>query len=277
MPRWDAAPARAPSLLIEDDLVARLVRHFRRSATRFTAGGLNLVFPPRCAWCEADLGPGQDDVLLCADCRPLLGPESWPGCPRCGAIDSADGEPPGRCRLCRGTPLRFDTVITLGGYYSELRKVVLRMKRPSGESLSVAMGRLLALRRGRELAEVRAELIVPVPMYWARRLGRGTNSAEILAACLGRCLGVGVGRRVLSRRRNTLAQANLSPRERFRNVRGAFRVRAGYDLEGLRVLLVDDILTSGATCSEAAKMLKQAGAAKVAAAVVARAQGTDST
>jgi len=265
------------SLLLEDDPVARLVHYFRRSATRFTAGGLNLVFSPRCAWCEADVAPNEDGLLLCADCRLLLGPELWPGCPRCGAIDSADGAPPGRCRLCRGTRLKFDTVITLGGYYSELRKVVLRMKRPSGESLSGAIGRLLALRRGRQLAELGADLIAPVPMYWARRLGRGTNSPEILADCLGRCLGVAVGRRVLSRCRNTLPQANLGPSERFRNVRGAFRVRAGYDLEGLRVLLVDDILTSGATCSEAAKMLKEAGAAVVAAAVVARAQGTDST
>jgi len=257
--------------------VARLVHHFRRSASRFATAGLNLMFPPRCAWCEADLGPEQDGLLLCADCRLLLGPELWPGCRRCGAIDSADGEPPGRCRLCRGAPLKFDTVITLGGYYSELRKVVLRMKRPRGESLSAAMGRLLALRRGPQLAELGVELIAPVPMYWARRLRRGTNSSEILADCLGRSLGVGVGQRVLSRCRNTLPQANLRPSERFRNVRGAFRVRAGYDLEGLRVLLVDDILTSGATCSEAAKMLKQAGAATVAAAVVARAQGTDST
>ena len=264
-------------MLLEDDPVARLVHYFRRSATRFTAGGLNLVFPPRCACCRTDLPSGQDGVLLCGDCRLLLGPELWPGCPRCGAIDSADGEPPGRCRLCRGAPLKFDTAITLGGYDSELRKVVLRMKRPSGESLSGTMGRLLALRRGRQLAEVRAELIVPVPMYWLRRLGRGTNSAEIVADCLGRSLAVPVGRRALSRRRNTLPQANLSPRERFRNVRGAFGVRAGYDLEGLRILLVDDILTSGATCSEAAKMLKQAGAALVAAAVVARAQRTEST
>lgn len=151
------------------------------------------------------------------------------------------------------------------------------MKRPSQESLSAAMGRLLALRRRSQLAGLRADLIVPVPMFWSRRLGRGTNSPDIMAGALGRCLGMPLGRRVLSRRRNTLPQASLSPKERFQNVRGAFRARAGYRLDGLRVLLVDDILTTGATCSEAAKMLKQAGATMVAAAVIARAQGTDVT
>jgi ComF family protein len=254
-----------------------LVHHFRRGAARFATAGLDLLFPPHCAHCRSGLPPSRDGLLLCADCRRLLAPESWPCCPRCGAAGSTEGGPSGGCQLCQKTALKFDTVITLGSYHGELRKVVLRMKRPSAESLSAAMAGLLALRRGRQLADFHADLIAPVPMYWARRLRRGTNSPEMLARRLGRSLGVPVGRRVLARCRNTLPQANLSPRERFRNVRGAFRTRAGYHLEGLRVLLVDDILTTGATCSEAAKMLKQAGASMVAAAVVARAQGTDST
>ena len=256
--------------------MARLVRHFRRAAARMAAAGLNLLFPPRCLSCQADLPPSQEGLLVCADCRLLLVPELWPCCARCGAVGGTEGEPSGACRLCRGTPLKFDTVVTLGSYDPHLRKVVLRMKRPSGESLAAAMGRLLAVCRGRQLAELGGGLIVPVPMYWTRRLGRGTNSPEIVANCLGRCLGVPVGRRILSRCRNTLPQAGLRPSERFRNVHGAFRVRAGYHLRGLRVLLVDDILTTGATCSEAAKVLKGAGATLVAAVVVARAQGPDS-
>jgi ComF family protein len=256
--------------------MARLVQSLRRNARRLVSAGLDLLYPPRCACCGADLRPSDDGILLCRDCRLVLAPESWPGCPRCGAAGSTEGDRLVGCPLCRGVSLRFDTVIVMGGYHSELRKAVLRMKRPRSESLCAAIGRLLAVRRGRQLAELSADLIVPVPMHWARRLGRGANSPETTADCLGRSLRVRVGRRVLARHRNTLPQAELSPRERFRNVRGAFRVRAGYHLQGLRVLLVDDILTTGATCSEAAKMLKQSGAAMVAAAVVARAQGTDS-
>ena len=238
--------------------------------------GLDLLFPPRCLCCDADLLSSPDDLLVCADCRLLLAPEVWLGCARCGALSGGQRESTGGCWLCHRTRVEFDTVVTLGGYDLGLRKMVLRMKRPSGGSLAAAMGRLLALRRGRQLADLGGGLIVPVPMYWTRRLGRGTNSPETVADCLGRSLGIPVGRRVLSRCRNTLPQASLPPRERFRNVRGAFRVRAGYHLDGRGVLLVDDILTTGATCSEAAKVLKQAGASLVAAVVVARAEGPDS-
>jgi len=110
-----------------------------------------------------------------------------------------------------------------------------------------------------------------VPMYWKRRLVRGTNSPEIIARSVAAGLGVKARGRLLVRCRNTLPQADLSPRHRFSNVKGAFRVRKHRDLDGARVLLVDDILTTGATCSEAARALKKAGAAVVAAAVVARA------
>jgi len=142
----------------------RLVHHLRRSAAGFWATGLNLLFPPRCACCNADLSQAEDGLLLCGDCRRLLGPGSWPCCRRCGAAGAADDDPPERCGLCQHTPLRFDTVIPLGSYSSGLRKVVLQMKRPSHEPLSTAMGRLLAMRRGERLAGLKADLIVPTPM-----------------------------------------------------------------------------------------------------------------
>jgi len=158
-----------------------------------------------------------------------------------------------------------------------LREIVLRMKRPSHDALSTTIGRFLALRRRRALLAFRPDLIVPIPMYWTRRLERGTNSADIIARCLGQGLRVPVRHRLLLRIRNTLEQKDLLPRERFRNVRGAFVVRKHPHIEGARVLVVDDVLTTGATCSEAARMLQLAGAAHVAAAVIARAQGTNTT
>ena len=135
------------------------------------------------------------------------------------------------------------------------------------------MGRLLAQRRRDRLLELQADVVIPIPMFWARWLHRGTNNPEVLASCLGKSLGIPVRRRILVRHRNTLPQADLPPSRRFQNVRGAFRVRRGATLKDARVLLVDDVLTTGATCSEAAKMLKRAGAAWVGVAVVARAQG----
>ncbi len=237
--------------------------------------GCGLLFPPRCVYCDVELPDntleGNRSVPLCRPCLAALGPVDWHGCGRCGG-ELPDSVPaPEGCPRCKNAPLRFDTVIPLGRYHAGLREAVLRMKRPAHDPLSSALGRLLAQRRGGRLAEVRAELIVPVPMFWRRRIGRGKNSPEVLAGCLGRSLRLPVCRRGLVRCRNTLPQAGLAPSRRFENVRGAFRVRQPAAVRKARVLLVNDVLTTGATCSEAARMLKEAGAAMVAVAVVARA------
>ena len=170
--------------------------------------------------------------------------------------------------MCRRRPLYFDGVIPLGGYEDRLREVVLQMKRPRGVPLAKVMGQFLTSRRRAQLADVRADLIVPIPMHWSRRLQRGTNSPEILARCVARRLGIPLGRRLLVRCRQTALQADLTPAERFRNVRGAFIARELSSIKGANILLMDDILTTGATCSEAARMLKKVGAASVTVAVL---------
>jgi ComF family protein len=233
----------------------------------------DLLFPPVCVYCGAELADACQNCCLCAGCLGKFGPATWSSCNRCGG-EVPDGRPGSdRCESCRNASLQFDLVIPLGAYHSGLREAVLRMKRPLHDALSVAMGRLLVERRRERLAGVRADVIVPIPMYWRRRWGCGKNSPELLASCLAKSLEVPVRSRILVRRRNTLPQAGLAPSRRFENVRGAFLVRRPEAVKGARVLLVDDVLTTGATCSEAAKMLKQAGAATVAVAVVARAQG----
>jgi ComF family protein len=245
-------------------------RRWRRST-------LNLLFPPRCVYCDADFASGQDDLadgLLCGECRSALASEGWVSCRRCGAGVSADEPAPRSCGLCEGRRLAFDAAVSLGDYRSELGRAVLKMKRPNGDMLSAALGRLLCLRRAADLAAYRPGVVVPIPMFWIRRLLRGTNSPDILAECVARHLQVPLAQPMLVRCRNTSPQRALAPRERFANVRGAFRLRAGYALEGLRVLLVDDILTTGATASEIARLLKRAGASWVAVAVLARGMGT---
>jgi ComF family protein len=147
------------------------------------------------------------------------------------------------------------------------------MKRPTGEGLAIAVAHLLADHTGSQLVEFEPDVVVPIPMHWTRRLVRGTNSAETLAEVLARRGRLPIARRLLVRLRKTLPQFNLHPGERVRNIRGAFRVRAGYHLDAARVLLVDDILTTGATCSEASRVLLAAGAAQTTVAVVARAEG----
>jgi ComF family protein len=243
---------------------------------KFARGLLDLALPPRCLHCDDDL-TSMSDLSLCLKCIQLIAPELPECCRRCGAILPEGADPSDRCPSCQDYPLKFDAVFPLGQYDGPLRDVVLKTKRLSAEALSIAVGQLLAARLRDKIVQFRPDAIVPIPMHWIRRLRRGVNSPELIAECLGRTLTIPV-LRTLARRRYTSPQKDLLPRQRFRNVRGAFAVRRiqGRRLQDARVLLVDDILTTGATCSEAAKLLKQAGAAAVAVAVVARAEGPTS-
>ena len=148
------------------------------------------------------------------------------------------------------------------------------MKRYPHEPLTEAVGVLLGQRLAVELPAWRPDVVVPVPMHWMRRVQRGTNTARVLGGTVARELGLPMVGGVLRCRRKSRKQGMLRPGERFRNVRGAFRVSSGYDITDKRVLLVDDILTTGATASEAARMLREAGAAVIAVAVVARGTGS---
>ena len=242
------------------------------SVARWCRIGGNLVVPPRCAHCDTGLPDAQDGLMLCGDCQSELGSEDRVSCNGCGAAAPTGRPPPDSCECCRSAGLKFDGVISLGSYQDGLRSAVLRMKRASERPLSVAMGRLFCLRHEDRVNELRPDAILPIPMFWGREVFRGINNPSVLARTIAGQLRLPLADRLVERWRNTLPQADLRPRQRFRNVRGAFRLQAGYDLVGQRLLLVDDILTTGATCSEVAGVLKRAGATMVAAAAMARAE-----
>ena len=257
--------------------LASLTARFRPvwpAVENFGRGLLNLALPPRCLRCDDDLPP-HAEICLCLKCTQAIAPELGACCNRCGAVLPEGVFPGESCPACKEFSLKFDAVYPLGRYQGALRELVLKTKRLSAEALSLTVGRLLAQRLGEKLDKFRADAVLPIPIHWAKRLFRGVNSPELLAGCLARKLGVPVVR-TLVRCRYTGPQKDLLPRERFRNVRGAFRLRRSdrRRWQDSRLLLVDDILTTGATCSEAARLLKQAGAAAVAVAVVARADGS---
>lgn len=235
---------------------------------RAVAGLVDLLFPPQCLDCRAEIPACDDGVLLCADCRQELCAVDWPRCFRCGAALATAALD---CPWCNGYELQFDAVFPLGRYGGRLRNATLRMKHSSGDALALALGRFLAARRRIDLAAFAPDIIVPVPMHWRRRLRRGANCPETITQALAGTMPHAPARGVLVRTSNKYPQKGSCIADRFHNVRDAFRVRAGYDLKGTRVLLVDDVLTTGATCSSAAQALKQAGAAQVGVAVIARA------
>jgi ComF family protein len=174
------------------------------------------------------------------------------------------------CAACRGRSLGFDAAIALGPYEGSLREVCLRLKHERNAWLAPGLGELWVEARRPAVASLPADAwIVPVPLHWWRHWRRGYNQAEALARALARRLDRPV-HRPLRRVKATEKLAELSPTERARALRGAFRARKDPGLDGRTILLVDDVLTTGATCGAAARALKQAGADRVVVAVIAR-------
>jgi ComF family protein len=214
-------------------------------------------------------------VAVCTPCRAELAPAGEVHCRRCGAIAGPLDQQSGDCSRCRGERFRFDGVFALGRYDGELRDAVLRMKSQHEEPLMSAMGALLADRFGEELRSLSPDAVLPIPMHWTRRLVRGTNSPELMGRVVARRIGLDFGTRAMRRARRTRQLSTLTRQERKRTLRDAFAVARGCDLRGARVLLVDDVLTTGTTCDTAARVLKKAGAAAVFVLVAARAYPGD--
>jgi ComF family protein len=172
----------------------------------------------------------------------------------------------GRCALCRSGLRGFDAAYCFGGYEGVLRKLIHLYKYGRIKTLARPLGDLLAaaLPRDQEF-----DAVVPVPLHWRRQWQRGFNQSELLARTIAHRTGIPVVQ-ALRRAQATLTQASLSNTNRRRNVAEAFRCRRNVLVEGKRVLLIDDVMTTGATAASCARALKRAGARKVALLTVAR-------
>ncbi len=174
----------------------------------------------------------------------------------------------GRCALCRFGLRGFDAAYCYGSYEGLLREWihlfkygrVKPMERPLGELLAAALPR-----------DERIDAVVPVPLHWRRRWTRGFNQAELLARGIARRCGVPV-LPALRRVKNTTTQTGLSNTGRRQNVAGAFRLRRGQAVAGKRLVLVDDVMTTGSTAAVCAAVLRRAGAARIMVLTAARAE-----
>jgi ComF family protein len=173
----------------------------------------------------------------------------------------------GRCRLCRNGLTSFDALYCVGAYEGRLRHLIHLFKFDHMRQLDRPLGRFL--RTGLP-PDIQFDLLAPTPLHWTKRLSRGFNQADLLARELSRSTGIPVAR-LLRKTKSTEAQSTLSGPERRRNVKGAFRVKNAAQVSQKRILLVDDVYTTGATANACAKVLKDAGAHSVAVLTLARA------
>jgi competence protein ComFC len=228
----------------------------------------SLFYPPVCTICSASISAGE---YLCDDCHGRTPRISAPFCATCsepfsGSIDGAF-----TCANCSHRRLYFQAAVAVYRSRGIVRRVVHEFKYRNQVHLRHLVARwLCAALEDERLRGRQFDVVVPVPLHPARQRERGFNQAALLAALLTRQVPVPV-KLMLKRVRYTRTQTAFDRSERMENLRGAFRLRRKMDVRGLRVLLVDDVLTTGATLSECARVLRKAGAASIHAATAARA------
>jgi ComF family protein len=241
-----------------------------RALRGIAAGFIDLLLPGACAGCDR---AATDATGLCDKCGiRRLQLVALPYCRRCGATlrQNVPAYPDG-CVECPNPLPRFSRVFRLGPYAPPLRNIVHDLKYHARTGIAGRTMDLLAERIAEDARDAPFDVIAPTPMHWARRLGRGVDHARLLAEMLGKGLAVPVGTELV-RVRNTPPQVHLTRTQRIANVRGAFAVAHRPAIAGARVLLVDDVTTTCATASEAARTLLRAGALDVALAVIAKAE-----
>jgi len=239
-----------------------------RCLRAYLKDGFDWLLPPACQLCGKSL-PDAGEPHLCSTCLARFLPLESPRCPCCllphVTPDGADY----LCEGCLRTPLPITGVVALGLYEAGLREAVHRFKFRNAIGLQRPLGMLLSEKLATRWGNDPPDGVVAVPLHRSRLRQRGYNQSLLLAQELERRLGVELIRGLLSRQVATAAQQGLPLLERQHNVKGAFSVER--PLQGERLLLVDDVMTTGATVRHCAQSLLAAGAGAVEVAVLARA------
>ncbi len=240
-----------------------------KRAFTFALQSLNqLLWPAVCINCGENIC--ETDKNLCQNCwNQLLACTGADYCGRCGRDVSKFALLQGVCPDCQGKEIHFDRIARAGVYKKEqaLPKMIVAFKNGRTE-LNLTLGFLAnsAMQGSGFIDDI--EFLVPVPLHWSRRLRRGYNQSQVLIRKLKHSTAQ-ISTELVRIRRTKSQPAMVSPAARAKNVAGAFAVRHGHNFTERKICLVDDIKTTGATLNECAKTLKQAGASKVFALVLA--------
>jgi ComF family protein len=217
---------------------------------------LSLLYPPKCAICKT-LGA----ELMCERCVASIVPVAEPACPACGQ-SLGDAR---KCAHCTFRVPAFDAARAMGAYEGVLQHAIHLLKYRDRPGLAEPLGTALAHYARREapsLGSLHVDAVAPIPMHPSRRRIRGYNQAERLARTVARELDLPLATDLLIRRSNTRPQVGLSQEARRQNLSNAFAV-GNRPPTGMRILLIDDVSTTGSSLHECAKALKAEGASKV--------------
>lgn len=231
---------------------------------------LSFFFPPRCAVCDERLKESEE--IVCDVCRQGIRWIDLPDCPVCGAgaskMPRSHGRPDfSRCPTCpsRKRPVYFDRCYSAVYYNDTTAEIVKNLKFNRFFTAATFMARLMFIRMQENFSPIRFDCIIPVPLHPRRQRLRGYNQAELITEELTKLVHLPLADELLVRTRCTKKQTELSPEDRYFNVSDAFAVREPELISRKKVLLIDDVYTTGSTLNSAAKALKLAGAKTVIA------------
>ena len=241
----------------------------------FAACIFNLIVPEDCRVCEQPL-TNFSRIPVCPACLALPKPlqaEFFCRACRTPFVDDYPLDEHDLCTVCREGLANFDAAYSFGSYEGSLQQLIHLFKYAKVESLAEPLGRFLLQALP---LEANFDLIIAMPMHWRKRWERGFNQAELLAKPVARRYGLRLANH-LRRARYTKSQAGLTESARRENLRGSFRVDRPEQIKGKRILLIDDVFTTGTTLRAAAAVLKAEGASHVAALTLARVDRAIST
>lgn len=241
------------------------MQRVKDSLLYFLTSLLDFIYPPLCVACGKEIEKG----LICEDCLTKLTRLNIETCPECGepVFDR-------NSHRCREPRLKLKRVRTLGRYNSPRKELIGEFKYHHKPSLAKILGKEMGVILNSDPVLKTSDLLVPIPLHPARKRERGYNQAELLAEEISKFTYIPFSN-CLKRVKNTKAQVTLSERERLENVREAFKLKKGADISGKRVILIDDVFTTGATLNAAALSLIEGGAEEVYGLTVAAAHSGD--
>jgi ComF family protein len=232
----------------------------------------SVLFPAPCRICDQIL-TSASRIPICNQCLDSFEVIVPPLCECCGrpfASPVASQATRSLCRLCRLEFFAFDRARSFAIYNDTLFDAIVLLKYEEVTRLGNWFAERIAGCIAQELDEWRVDAVVPVPLHPGRQRERGYNQAELIARPLAKRLGARADTRLLTRTKPRPAQLLLSRSERWKSVRGAYATPGGAKVDNLRILLVDDVMTTGATLDACARALKKAGASRVVGLTVAR-------
>lgn len=238
----------------------------------FTSSILDIIYPPVCPGCQ--LAILDHHQFICETCEKQLTPFEPPVCNRCGHTLGIDDpvDRDGTCIECPPKPIGFKQARSVLSYDDDVVKELIHLlKYKYITSLAIPLGEILNEGFEKYFAKQQFDCIAPVPLHKKRLREREFNQSELIAKHISAQHQIPIQNNLIDRIRPTSPQAHLHPKQRQNNVKGAFACKPSSGVAGLKILVIDDVMTTGATVNEVCLELKKHGAKAVYALTLARA------